>query len=64
MNRVSVNSGTTLNATTSILLGCQKEKRERRGQKKTLEEIIAKNFLKWERNHSLKSRKQNEYNIK
>ena len=27
-------SGTTLNAPTSVLQGCQKEKRERRGQKK------------------------------
>ena len=35
-NEVSENSGTMLNAPTSILQGCQKEKRERRGQKKYL----------------------------
>ena len=29
MKRVSDNSGTTLNAPTSILYGCHKEKRER-----------------------------------
>uniref|UniRef100_A0A5G2QIX7 L1 transposable element RRM domain-containing protein n=1 Tax=Sus scrofa TaxID=9823 RepID=A0A5G2QIX7_PIG len=44
MKRVSENSGTMLNAPTSILQGCQKEKRERRGQKKILKEIIAENF--------------------
>ena len=42
MKRVSENSGTMLNAPTSVLSGCQKEKRER--QKKIFEEIIAKNF--------------------
>ena len=40
MKRVS---GTTLNAPTSVLSGCQKEKRERRGQK-IFQEIIAGNF--------------------
>ena len=44
MKRVSENSGIMLNAPTSILLGCQKEKRERRGQKKIFQEIIAENF--------------------
>ena len=32
--KVSENSGTMLNTPTSVLQGCQKEKRERRGQKK------------------------------
>ena len=31
---------------------------------KIFQEIIAKNFPAWERNHSLKSRKHNEYHIK
>ena len=44
MKRVSENFGTTLNAPTCILYGCQKEKRERKGQKKIFQEIIAKNF--------------------
>ena len=44
MKRVSENSGTMLNAPTSILSGCQKEKRERKRQKKIFQEIIAKNF--------------------
>uniref|UniRef100_A0A8D1NDS0 LINE-1 type transposase domain-containing protein 1 n=1 Tax=Sus scrofa TaxID=9823 RepID=A0A8D1NDS0_PIG len=44
MKRVSENSGTKLNAPTSVLYGCQKEKRERRGQKKIFQEIIAENF--------------------
>ena len=43
MKRVSENSGTMLNAQTSVLYGCQK-KRERKGQKKTFQEIIAKKF--------------------
>ena len=43
MKRVSENSGTMLNAPTSTLCGCQKEKRERRGQK-IFQEIIAENF--------------------
>ena len=44
MKRVSENSRTMLNAPTSVSQGCQKEKRERRGQKKILEEIVAENF--------------------
>ena len=44
MKRVSENSGTVLNAPTSILQGCQKEKREKKGQKKIFKEIIAENF--------------------
>ena len=35
-----------------------------KGTEKIFEEIIAENFLTWERNHSLKSRKHNEYHIK
>ena len=38
------NSGTTLNTPTSILQGCQKEKREK-GLEKIFEEIIAEEFL-------------------
>ena len=41
MKRVSENSGTTLNAPTSVK-GCQKEKRER--DRKNIQDIIAKNF--------------------
>ena len=43
MKRVSENSGTMLNAPTSVLQGCQKEKREK-GTEKIFEEIIAENF--------------------
>ena len=39
------------------------EEREK-GTEKIFQEVIAKNFLTWERNHSLKSRKHNEYHIK
>ena len=42
MKRVSENSGKKLNAPTSILLGCQKKKRERRQKKYS--KIIAENF--------------------
>ena len=39
-------------------------RREReRARKKIFEEMIAKNVLTWERNHSPKSKKQNEYHI-
>ena len=44
MKRASENSGTTLNTLTSLLQGCQKDKRERKGHKKIFEDIIAKNF--------------------
>ena len=43
MKRVSENSGTTLNATTSVSQGCQQEKREK-GTENIFQEIIAKNF--------------------
>ena len=33
-----------LNIPTPLLYGCQKEKRERKGQKKIFKEISAKNF--------------------
>ena len=44
MKRVSENPGTMFNTPTSVLEGCQKEKRERRRQKKIFQEIIAENF--------------------
>ena len=43
MKRVSENSGTMVNEQTSVLQGCQKEKREK-GTEKIFQEIIAKNF--------------------
>ena len=43
MKRVSENSGTMFNAPTSVLQGCQKEKRKKVTEK-IIEEIIAKNF--------------------
>ena len=43
MKRVSENSRTTLNAPTSLLRGCQKEKREK-GTEEIFKEIIAENF--------------------
>ena len=47
MKRVSKNSGTTLNTPTSILQGCQKEKREReKGTEQIFQAIIAENFPK------------------
>ena len=36
MKRVPENSGTTLNASTSVLEGCQKEGREREGDRKNI----------------------------
>ena len=39
------------------------EEREK-GTEKIFQEIIPQNSLTWERNHSLKSRKHNEYHIK
>ena len=39
------------------------EEREK-GTEKIFQEMIVENFPKWERNHSLKSRKHNEYHIK
>ena len=44
MKTVSENPGTMFNTPTSVLEGCQKEKRERRGEKKIFQEITAKNF--------------------
>ena len=53
--------GTILNASTYVLWRCQKEEREK-GPEKISEEILAENFPNM--NHSLKSRKYNEYHIK
>ena len=49
MRRVSENSRTMLNTQTSVLYGCQKEKRERKGQKKYSKRLQPKTFLTWER---------------
>ena len=43
MKRVSENSGTTLNAPTSILWGARR-RREREGDRKIFQEVIAENF--------------------
>ena len=53
-----------LNAPTSVLQGCQKKKKREKGPEKISEEIIAENFPSMGRNHSLKSKKHNEYHIK
>ena len=37
MKRVSENSGTTLNATTSVSQGCQQEKREKERDRKNIQ---------------------------
>ena len=59
MKTFSETSETTLNSPTFILYRSQREKIER-GPEKIFEEIIAKNFLTWERKHSLKSKKCRE----
>ena len=44
MRAVSETSGTTIKASTFKLKGSQKKKRERKGHKKIIEEIIVENF--------------------
>ena len=46
------------------ITGVPEEKRERKGQKTYSKRKKLKTSLTWERNHSLKSRKCNEYHIK
>ena len=52
-----------LNTPTSVLWVPEGEEREK-DTEKIFQEIIAKKSLTWERNHSLKSRKHNEYRVK
>ena len=49
--------------TNICIIGVPGGEREK-GTEKILQEIMAKNFPNMERNHSLKSRKHNEYHIK
>ena len=63
MKRVSENTGTVLKAPTSVLQGGQKETIEKVTEI-IFKEIKPKTSLTWERNHSLKSMKHNEYHIK
>ena len=46
------------------IIGVPEGKEREKGTEKIFQEIIAENFLTWGRNHSLKSRKHNEYHIK
>ena len=46
------------------IIGVPEGEEREKGTEKISQEIIAKNFPAWERNHSLKSRKHNEYQIK
>ena len=46
------------------IIGVPEGEEREKGTEKIFQEIIAENSLTWERNHSLKSRKHNEYHIK
>lgn len=46
------------------IIGVPEGEEREKGTEKIFQEVIAENFLTWERNHSLKSRKHNEYHIK
>ena len=46
------------------IIGVPEGEEREQGTEKIFEEIIAENFLTWERNHSLKSRKCNKYHVK
>ena len=46
------------------IIGVPEGEEREKGTEKIFQEIIVKNFLTWGRNHSLKSRKHNEYHIK
>ena len=46
------------------IIGVPEGEERKKGSGKIFEEIIAKNCPKWEKNHSLKYRKHNEYYIK
>ena len=46
------------------IIGVPEGEEREKGTEKIFKEIIAKTSLTWERNHSLKSRKHNEYHIK
>ena len=46
------------------IIGVPEGEEREKGTEKIFQEIIAKNFLMCERNHSLKSSKHNEYHIK
>ena len=46
------------------IIGVPEGEEREKGTEKILQEIMAKNFPNMERNHSLKSRKHNEYHIK
>ena len=46
------------------IIGVPEGEERKKGSGKIFEEIIAKNCPKWEKNHSLKSRKHNKDHIK
>ena len=50
--------------TNICIIGVPEGEEREKGTEKILQEIMAKNFPNMERNHSLKSRKHNEYHIK
>jgi len=53
-----------VNHTNIHIIGVPEGEEREKETEKIFQEIILKTFLTWERNHSLKSRKHNEYHTK